>query len=130
MDISVRIRAQSAMKLIAAFSKVTRGTALDSEERRLIGEFAQMLRQARPTMQPLTPHQHALLAYLHEYITANGYAPNFKETAARFGYRSESTVHEHLVNLERKGYIKRSYNEARSIEIVNLPVDLTETVAG
>jgi repressor LexA len=32
-------------------------------------------------------------------------------------------VHEHLTNLERKGYIKRSYNESRAIEI--LPSDAT-----
>jgi repressor LexA len=34
-----------------------------------------------------------------------------------------ATVHEHLTNLERKGYIKRSYNESRAIEI--LPSDAT-----
>ena len=33
-----------------------------------------------------------------------------------------ATVHEHLSNLERKGYIKRSYNESRAIEI--LPSDV------
>jgi repressor LexA len=27
-------------------------------------------------------------------------------------------VHEHLTNLERKGYIRRSYNESRSIEVL------------
>ena len=27
-------------------------------------------------------------------------------------------MHEHLTNLERKGYIKRSYNESRAIEIL------------
>lgn len=31
-------------------------------------------------------------------------------------------MHEHLSNLERKGYIKRSYNESRAIEI--LPSDV------
>jgi repressor LexA len=29
-----------------------------------------------------------------------------------------ATVHEHLSNLERKGYIKRNYNESRAIEIL------------
>jgi repressor LexA len=29
-----------------------------------------------------------------------------------------ATVHEHLSNLERKGYIRRSYNESRAIEIL------------
>ena len=32
-------------------------------------------------------------------------------------------MHEHLSNLERKGYIKRSYNESRAIEI--LPTEAT-----
>ena len=27
-------------------------------------------------------------------------------------------MHEHLTNLERKGYIRRSYNESRSIEVL------------
>jgi pimeloyl-ACP methyl ester carboxylesterase len=27
-------------------------------------------------------------------------------------------VHEHLTNLERKGYIRRSYNESRAIEVM------------
>jgi repressor LexA len=48
----------------------------------------------------------------------NGYAPSFEEIAEHFNYNSLATVHEHLSNLERKGYIKRSYNESRAIEIL------------
>ena len=44
--------------------------------------------------------------------------PSFEEIAEQFNYNSLATVHEHLSNLERKGYIKRSYNESRSIEIL------------
>jgi len=70
---------------------------------------------------PLTKRQRQILDYLHEYQGANGYAPSFEEIAAQFNYNSLATVHEHLTNLERKGYIKRSYNESRAIEI--LPSD-------
>jgi repressor LexA len=67
---------------------------------------------------PLTKRQREILTYLDEYSEANGYAPSFEEIAERFNYNSLATVHEHLSNLERKKYIKRSYNESRAIEIL------------
>lgn len=67
---------------------------------------------------PLTKRQREILSYLSDYNEANGYAPSFEEIASRFNYNSLATVHEHLTNLERKGYIKRSYNESRAIEIL------------
>lgn len=71
---------------------------------------------------PLTRRQREILDYLNEYSAEHGYAPSFDEIAERFDYASLATVHEHLSNLERKGYIKRSYNESRAIEI--LPSDV------
>lgn len=70
---------------------------------------------------PLTKRQREILNYLTVYTEQNGFAPSFEEIAENFGYNSLATVHEHLTNLERKGYIKRSYNESRAIEI--LPSD-------
>lgn len=67
---------------------------------------------------PLTKRQREILSFLTSYTEENGYAPSFEEIAARFNYNSLATVHEHLTNLERKGYIRRSYNESRSIEIL------------
>lgn len=71
---------------------------------------------------PLTKRQREILNYLSAYSEQNGYAPSFEEIAGHFTYNSLATVHEHLTNLERKGYIKRSYNESRAIEI--LPSDV------
>jgi repressor LexA len=71
---------------------------------------------------PLTKRQREILNYLTLYSEQNGYAPSFEEIADNFSYNSLATVHEHLSNLERKGFIKRSYNESRAIEI--LPSDL------
>jgi repressor LexA len=70
----------------------------------------------------LTKRQREILTYLGSYSENNGYAPSFEEIAEQFNYNSLATVHEHLSNLERKGYIKRSYNESRAIEI--LPSDV------
>ena len=67
---------------------------------------------------PLTKRQREILDYLSLYETSNGYAPSFEEIARQFNYNSLATVHEHLTNLERKGYIKRSYNESRAINIL------------
>jgi len=67
---------------------------------------------------PLTKRQKEILDYIGGFIDDCGYAPSFEEIADHFGYSSLATVHEHLSNLERKGYIRKSYNESRSIEVV------------
>ena len=67
---------------------------------------------------PLTKRQKEILDYIASFIEDQGYAPSFEEIADSFGYSSLATVHEHLSNLERKGYIRKSYNESRSIELV------------
>src|SRR3954470_4474042 len=72
---------------------------------------------------PLTKRQREILNYLSSYTEQNGYAPSFEEIAESFNYNSLATVHEHLSNLERKGYIQRSYNESRAITI--LPTEAT-----
>jgi repressor LexA len=66
----------------------------------------------------LTKRQREILTYLANYSEDHGYAPSFEEIATQFNYNSLATVHEHLTNLERKGYIKRAYNESRGIELV------------
>ncbi|HTR21170.1 MAG TPA: transcriptional repressor LexA [Gemmatimonadales bacterium] len=67
---------------------------------------------------PLTRRQREILDYLSDYIADRGYAPSFEEIAGKFSFGSLATVHEHLTNLERKGYIRRTPNESRAIEIV------------
>ena len=65
----------------------------------------------------LTRRQSEILEFLRTHIDDHGYAPSFEEIAERFGFASLATVHEHLTNLERKGYITRQYNESRSIQV-------------
>lgn len=66
----------------------------------------------------LTRRQKEILDYVGDYIEVHGYAPSFEEIADSFGYTSLATVHEHVSNLERKGYIRKAYNQSRSIELV------------
>jgi repressor LexA len=67
---------------------------------------------------PLTKRQKEILDFLEEFLAENGYPPSFEEIARHFGYTSLATVHEHLENLKQKGYIRKSYNASRSIELV------------
>ncbi|MEO2157767.1 MAG: transcriptional repressor LexA, partial [bacterium] len=70
------------------------------------------------TKMPLTKRQKEILSHIQGFIDKNGYAPSFEEMAEAFGLSSVATVHEHISNLERKGYIRKTYNESRSIELV------------
>ena len=67
---------------------------------------------------PLTKRQKEILDFLEAFMRENGYAPSFEEIARHFGYTSLATVHEHLENLKQKGYIRKSYNASRSLELV------------
>lgn len=69
----------------------------------------------------LTRRQKQILDFVQHYLTENGFAPSFEEIAEHFSFRSLATVHEHLTNLERKGYIHRGHNESRAIELVPVP---------
>lgn len=77
---------------------------------------------------PLTKRQREILDYIESFLEHHGYSPSFEEIATFFGYSSLATVHEHLSNLERKGYLRKNYNRSRSLELVpaegTLAVDL------
>ena len=70
------------------------------------------------TMLPLTKRQREILDFLNDFIQQHGYAPSLEEIGRRFGLSSLATVHKHLTNLEEKGFIKRSWNRSRSVELV------------
>lgn len=70
---------------------------------------------------PLTRRQHQILSFLEDQIRSNRFAPSFEEIARKFSFSSLATVHEHLTNLEKKGYITRTRNESRSIQLVTQP---------
>lgn len=69
-------------------------------------------------MLPLTKRQREILDYLNEFIEQHGYAPSLEEVGRRFGLSSLATVHKHLSNLQEKGFIKRTWNRSRSVELL------------
>lgn len=84
--------------------------------RELAGKIVKAIRTgAVPHRQPLTKRQAEVYRWVFQYIAIAGYAPTCEEIADRFGFASLATVVEHLQNLERKGYLRREYNNARAI---------------
>jgi repressor LexA len=69
-------------------------------------------------VQPLTKRQREILDYLNEFIQQHGYAPSLEEIGERFKLSSLATVHKHLTNLQEKGFIRRSWNRSRSVELL------------
>ena len=69
----------------------------------------------------LTRRQKQVLDFLIHFINRHGYSPSFEEMAAGLRLSSLATVHKHLQVLERKGFIRRRYNQSRSVEVVAIP---------
>jgi repressor LexA len=76
----------------------------------------------------LTKRQKEVLDYLVSFETKHGYAPSFEEIGKGMKLTSLATVHKHISTLEKKGFIRRGYNQSRSIEILHLPKSPKEQV--
>ena len=72
----------------------------------------------------LTQRQRDVLDFLRVTIAENGRPPSIQEIARAMGVTSTNGVHKTLVALERKGYIERIPNEARSIRLIDTAVPL------
>ena len=59
--------------------------------------------------------QERVLAYIQAEIRERGYAPSVREIADAVGLRSTSTVHGHLMRLEKKGLLYRDAMKPRAI---------------
>jgi len=76
----------------------------------------------------LTKRQKEVLDFLVSFLNKHGYSPSFEEIAHSLKLTSLATVHKHITTLERKGFIRRGYNQSRSIEVVQLPRPVREQV--
>jgi repressor LexA len=69
----------------------------------------------------LTDRQRQILDFLTSYVDAHGYPPTVREIGEAVGLASPSTVHAHLANLERAGFLKRDPTKPRAIELRREP---------
>jgi len=66
----------------------------------------------------LTARQAEILHFIQKYIKEQGYPPSVRDIGKAIGLSSSSTVHGHLAQLEKKGYIRRDPSKPRAIEIL------------
>ncbi len=66
----------------------------------------------------LTGRQQEIWDYLIEYVDRHGYPPTVREIGGQVGLASPSTVHAHLANLERAGYLRRDPTKPRALELL------------
>jgi len=64
----------------------------------------------------LTRRQREVVDFIANFLQRNGYCPSFQEIAHGLGLNSIATIHKHISTLERKGYLRRGYNQSRSLE--------------
>ena len=70
----------------------------------------------------LTKRQREILDFITEFIENNGYSPSIREIGKNFKLSSTATIHTHLNNLKSKGFLKNTFNEARSIELISTDI--------
>ena len=65
----------------------------------------------------MTDKQSKVLDFIKKYMSEHGYPPAVREICAGLGLSSPATVHTHLKELERKGFIKKQNSKFRTIEL-------------
>ena len=65
----------------------------------------------------LTKRQKEFLDFLAGFLEKKGYSPSYEEIAEGLDLASLATVHKHIMALEAKHYVKRGFNQSRSLEI-------------
>lgn len=69
-------------------------------------------------MKYLTERQRDILNFIKEFQGERGFAPTHREICDHFGFSSYGTVYKHLSLLEKKGLIRRDWNQKRGVELV------------
>lgn len=65
----------------------------------------------------LTRRQKEILEFVRAFHRRHGVAPTHREICEEFGYSSYGTVHKHLKLLQEKGYLQRTTNQKRGLEL-------------
>lgn len=69
-------------------------------------------------MRYLTERQRDILNFIRDFQKERGIAPTHREICDHFGFSSYGTVYKHLSLLEKKGLIRRDWNQKRGVELV------------
>jgi len=65
----------------------------------------------------LTRRQKQVVDLIAGFVEENGYSPSYEEIAHGLNLASLATVHKHITALTAKNYLKRGFNQSRSLEL-------------
>ncbi|MCC6862228.1 MAG: transcriptional repressor LexA [Bryobacterales bacterium] len=65
----------------------------------------------------LTKRQKQVVDFIARFVEQNGYSPSYEEIARGLDLASLATVHKHISALESKQYLKRRFNQSRSLDL-------------
>lgn len=69
-------------------------------------------------MYQIIPVQQRILDFIKSEVEDKGYPPTIREIQIEVGYSSPSSVHWHLNDLEKRGYIQRAKRSPRALKIM------------
>ena len=70
---------------------------------------------------PLTEQQQTVLTFIGRFVQEHGFPPTLREIGDAIGLVNVTAVRGHLAALEKKGYITKAPDKARSIQLVRPP---------
>lgn len=65
----------------------------------------------------LTKRQKEVLEFIVSFQADQGFSPSYEEIGRALHVASLATVHKHVLGLEARGYLRRSFNHSRSLEV-------------
>lgn len=74
-------------------------------------------------MEPLTPRQERIFAYIKKYIQENHYAPSYREIGRELSIPSTSTVHSEIHQLISQGFLSMDQGNYRSLKVTSFQKD-------
>ena len=72
--------------------------------------------------------QSRILEFIKQEIQMKGYPPSVREICDAVHLKSTSTVHGHLIELEKRGLIRRDSTKPRAMEVLDNPLSRGRTV--
>lgn len=65
----------------------------------------------------LTKRQKEVLDFIADFVEQHGYSPSYEELAQGLNLASLATVHKHIEALESRNYLRRQFNQSRSLDV-------------
>jgi len=75
--------------------------------------------QKSKNVKQLNEKQRKILDFLKQQIEEKGYPPSVREICSAMGYKSTSTVHGYIEQLQKNGYLQKDPTKPRALKIID-----------